>query len=82
LPIGSNLPPKDNLRKEDKSSAPIVLLPKCPLFGGSTVDPTDMYLVIDVANIELHDVFHKYCISSELFTVVRIRSCHIVELAI
>ena len=57
-----------------------VLLPKCPLFGGSTVDPTDMYLVIDVANIELHDVFHKYCISSELFTVVRSR--HIVELAI
>jgi len=30
LHIGSNLPPKDNLRKEDKS-------PKCPLFGGSTV---------------------------------------------
>ena len=30
--VGSNLPPKDYLRKEDKS-----LLPKCPLFGGSTV---------------------------------------------
>ena len=44
------------------------------------IDPTDTYLVIDVANIKLHDVFHKYCISSELFTVVR--SCHIVELAI
>ena len=32
LHIGSNLPPKDNLRKEDKA-----LLPKCPLFGASTV---------------------------------------------
>ena len=32
LHIGSNLPPKDNLQKEDKA-----LLPKCPLFRGSTV---------------------------------------------
>jgi len=66
LPIGSNLPPKGNLRKEDKSSAP-----KVSFIRSSAVDPTDMYLVIDVANTELHDVFHKYCISSELFTVVR-----------
>jgi len=34
LHIGLSLPQKDNLKKEDKA-----LLPKCPLFGSSTVLP-------------------------------------------
>ena len=48
--IGSNLPPKGNLRKRTK-----VLLPKCPLFGGSTViSMNHIFFIVVGASKTLH----------------------------
>lgn len=39
--------------------------------------PTNNYQSVLIGNLALHQVFHKYCVHSHIFVVVR--SCHHIE---